>query len=187
MSNHDNTIDKHTSKEDQKAYFSSVKIVSSYNNQKIVEIKTIVFPGKRRIDWKGVETYLKRYIGKSYTIAGTGQTVYIMSDFPDEYANSQYKEKSFGTIGKAKANLIQAIPELIQTVSELSYRTNMKNKHETDASGGWYYGVVHFSIPKTNDFKEIIGTNFFKGRMIIRCDKDGKLCLYDIIDIKKET
>ena len=112
---------------------------------------------------------------------------YIGSDFPDEYAHSKYKEKSFGTIGKAKANATQAIPELINTVSNLTFRSNLKDKHATDASQGWYYGGVHFSIPLTDDKKRIIGCNAFRGRMVIRKNNDGNMYLYDIIDIKKET
>ncbi|MCR5118732.1 MAG: hypothetical protein K6B44_03820 [Lachnospiraceae bacterium] len=96
-------------------------------------------------------------------------------------------ERSFGTIGKAKANAAQAIPELISTISTLSFSVNKKEKHETDASGGWYYSIVHFSIPLMNDKKQIVGRNLFRGRMVIRCDKDQRLNLYDIIDIKKKT
>ena len=33
----------------------------------------------------------------------------------------------------------------------------------------------------------VIGKNVFRGRLIIRCNKDNKKYLYDIIDIKKET
>lgn len=43
------------------------------------------------------------------------------------------------------------------------------------------------SLPITNDCKEIIGHNAFRGRMVIRCDGREQLYLYDIIDIKKET
>ena len=157
------------------------------NNKKVVEINTIAFSGKRKIDWEGVERYLKQYIGCKYVIEETGDTVYIGTDFPDEYTHSRYKEKSFGTIGKAKANATQAIPELINTVSNLTFRQNFKNKHTSDASEGWYYGEVHFTIPITDDQKRIIGSNAFRGRMIIRKNSDEKMYLYDILDIKKET
>ncbi len=157
------------------------------NGKKTVEIKMIEFSGKRKIDWEGVERYLKQYVGNQYVVEETGDTVYVGTDFPDEYAHSKYKEKSFGTIGKAKANAAQAIPELIKTASNLSFRSNLKEKHTVDASGGWYYGEVHFSIPVTDDKKRIVGTNCFRGRMIIRKSNDDKMYLYDIIDIKKET
>ena len=77
---------------------------------KVVEIDTVIFSGKRKIDWDGVENYLKKYIGYEYVIDETGDVVYIGSDFPDEYANSKYSTKALGTIGKAKANASQVIP-----------------------------------------------------------------------------
>ncbi len=154
---------------------------------KVVEINKIEFSGKRKIDWEGVERYLKQYVGSQYVIEETGDTIYIGTDFPDEYAHSRYSTKSHGTIGKAKANATQAIPELIKTVSNLTFLPNLKNKHSVDASNGWYYGEVHFSIPLTDDKKRIIGSNTFRGRMVIRKSNDEKMYLYDIIDIKKET
>ena len=60
---------------------------------------------------------LKNYIGYEYVIDETDDVVYIGSDFPDEYANSKYSTKALGTIGKAKANASQVIPELINLIS----------------------------------------------------------------------
>lgn len=39
------------------------------NGRKIVVIHDIIFKGKRKIDWKDVEQYLKRYVGNVYEIA----------------------------------------------------------------------------------------------------------------------
>lgn len=72
------------------------EIVTNEKGQKVVEIDTIVFSGKRKIDWDGVEQYLKRYVGQKYRIDETDDLIYIGSDFPDEYANSKHmvrKEK----------------------------------------------------------------------------------------------
>lgn len=165
----------------------TAKIIASEDGRKIVEINTIKFSGKRKIDWKGVEQYLKQYIGKYYTIDETDDIVYIGSDFPDEYTHSNYKNKAFGTIGKAKANITQAIPELIKTANDLTFRNNYKSKNNNKAGNGWYYGIVRFTLPTTDDKGNITGRNEFRGRMIIRCDANNKLYLYDIIDIKKET
>ncbi len=83
------------------------------DGRKVVDILTVRFSGKRKIDWDGVEQYLKKYIGKSYVIDETDDLIYIGADFPDEYACSMDSAKAFGTIGKAKANASQAIRELI--------------------------------------------------------------------------
>jgi len=164
----------------------SIRIID-YGDRKVVEINTIEFSGKRRIDWEGVEKYLKRYVGNQYVIEETGETVYIGTDFPDEYANSRYSTKSLGTIGKAKANATQAIPELIQTATDVVYRPNLDNKHKSDAPNGWFRCTIYFSLPVTDDKGKSIGKNIFRGRMIIRYSLKKKMYLYDIIDIKKET
>lgn len=164
-----------------------IKIIKDTEGKKIVEITTIKFSGKRKIDWKGVEEYLKKFIGENYIIEDTDEFVYIGSEFPEEYAHSMNSIRTLGTLGKAKANAAQAIPELIKTVSNLSFRPNLKEKHSIDAFNGWYRGTVRFTLPITDEKQNIIGKNHFRGRMIIRRNKRGKMFLYDIIDIKKET
>lgn len=165
----------------------NVKIVISDDGRKIVEIQSIRFSGKRKIDWDGVEEYLKKYIGSRFIVEENGETVYIGSDFPDEYANSKDTMKSLGTVGKAKANAAQAIPELIQTLSEIKHIPNYDAKHQSDAPNGWIRGTVRFSLSVTNDKGVVIGKNTFRGRMIIRCNKENDFYLYDIVTIKKET
>lgn len=156
------------------------------SGRKTVEINTIIFSGKRKIDWDGVETYLRKYIGSSYAIDENDEVVYIGKDFPGEYAHSKYSAKALGTIGKAKANLSQAIPELIKTATNIAFRDNINEKHSKNAKYGWYRCTVHFSIPITNDKGIPIGRNYYQGRMIIRWDEDGRKYLYDIIDKKKK-
>ena len=154
---------------------------------KVVEIGTVIFSGKRKIDWKGVEYYLKQYIGKKYVIDETDDVIYIGSDFPDEYANSKYSAKALGTIGKAKANASQVIPELIKIATNISFQNNTEPKHDKDAKYGWYRCTVRFTLPISDHKGNAIGKNSFQGRMIIRHAHDGKKYLYDIIGIKKET
>lgn len=163
------------------------EIIINEKGQKSVRIDTILFSSKRKIDWPGVEAYLKRYVGNEYVIDETDDLIYIGKDFPDEYANSQYSAKALGTIGKAKANAVQAIPELIRIATNIAFRENKEEKHSSDAKYGWYRCTIRFSLPTCDDKGNIVGQNQFQGRMIIRCDADGKKYLYDIIDIKKET
>lgn len=120
-------------------------VIKEYDGVKIVEINSILFRGKRRIDWDGVEDYLKQYIGKCYRIA-----------------------------------------ELVQSLSEIKHFTNCDDRHASDAPNGWYRGTVNFSLPITDDKGHIIGKNIFRGRMVIRCNSDNKLYLYDIVTIKKK-
>jgi len=80
--------------------------ISAANGRKIVEIQNIKFSGKRKIDWEGVEAYLKKYVGKSYMLDETDEMIYIGTDFPDEYSQSRDSKKALGAIGKAKAEKI---------------------------------------------------------------------------------
>jgi hypothetical protein len=163
------------------------EIVTNENGHKVVEIDTIVFSSKRKIDWDGVEHYLKRYVGQQYRLDETDDLIYIGSDFPDEYANSNYSARTHGTIGKAKANAVQVIPELIKIATNISFRENTEDKHSKNAKFGWYRCTVRFTLPTCDTEGNVIGKNAFQGRMIIRFDEDGNKYLYDIIDIKKET
>lgn len=163
------------------------KIVINDRGFKVVEINSIKFSGKRKIDWPGVENYLKEYVGQEYIIDETDEVIYIESDFPDEYANSNYSSRIFGTIGKAKANASQAIPELIKIATNITFRKNLKEKHTDNAKYGWYRCTIRFTPPVCDEKRNVIGKNTFSGRMIIRYAKDEKKYLYDIIDIKKET
>ena len=43
------------------------------------------------------------------------------------------------------------------------------------------------SIPVYSEVGEIERYNIFRARMLVRCDANGKLFLYDIVQIKKET
>lgn len=104
----------------------------------IVVISNIRFKGKRSIDWREVETYLKQYVGNSYQVAETGEIIYIGADFPDEYANSNYTKRLKGTTAKAKANAAQEIGKMIETAKNRQYEKNRKEKHSKDALHGWY-------------------------------------------------
>ena len=67
------------------------------------------------------------------------------------------------------------------------YLQNYKDKHNSKAKYGWYRYDTRFAIPKYDNDGELAGYNIFKGRLVIRHAQDGKLYLYDVIDIKKET
>ena len=101
------------------------RIFINEKGNKVVEIDKIKFSGKRKINWAAVEDYLKDYIGKAYALEQMNDVIYVGSEFPDEYANSKYSSKAFGTIGRAKANASQAIPELIKVTTSTFYNANM--------------------------------------------------------------
>ena len=149
-------------------------------------INDIRFRGKRSVDWKDVREYLKEYVGEFYTIAATGDVIFIGSDLPKEYSGSKYTNSIKGTNAKAKANAATGIPEMIEIAVGKHFRENHEGKHKRDAKNGWYRYDSRFALPVYDDKGELERYNVFHASMLIRHSNDGKLYLYDVIDIKKK-
>lgn len=166
----------------------NVNIITDLDGKKFVLINDIRFKAKRREDWKDVEAYLKEYVEEFYEIAETSEKIFISTDFPDEYANSESRMVLKGAVAKAKANAAQGIPELIQIATNREFSENTKKKHDKDAKYGWYRYDVRFALPVYDDKTgQVIRYNIFSARMLVRHDEDGKKYLYDLLAIKKET
>lgn len=166
----------------------NVNIISELDGKQIVLINDIRFKAKKREDWKDVEEYLKEYVEEFYEIAETSEKIFISTDFPDEYANSESRMALKGAVAKAKANAAQGIPELIQIAKNKEFSENTKKKHIKDAKYGWYRYDVRFALPVYDDKTEqLVRYNIFSARMLVRHDEDGKKYLYDLLAIKKET
>ncbi len=153
----------------------------------IVMINDIRFKGKRSINWDEVKAYIEEFVENDYTIAETSDVVYIGSDLPDEYTGSEYTASLRGANAKAKANASQGIPELLSIAKGKHFRENNAAKHKRNAKFGWYRYDSRFALPVYGDKGEVERYNVFHASMLIRCAKDRKMYLYDIIDIKKET
>lgn len=165
----------------------NVSIIVDANGDRVVVINDLRFKRSKRVDWNTVEAYLKEYIGNCAEILDTNEMVYIGSDFPDEYSHSKDTKVLRGPNEYAKANASIAIKELIQIASNKAFSENHKDKHNSKAKYGWYRYDTRFAIPKYSNDGELAGYNIFKGRLVIRHAQDGKLYLYDILRIKKET
>ena len=165
----------------------NVEIVTGGDKKKIVRIYDIRFQGKRSIDWRQVREYLKNYVGAVYEIAETKDIIYIGSDLPDEYTGSRYTYKLMGTLAKAKANVAQGIPELLETAVNKRFLENRDPRHIRNAQYGWYRYDAYFELPVYDEDREIERYNCFRATMLIRHSADGKKYLYDILKIKKET
>ena len=165
----------------------NLSIITDAEGNQIVIINDLRFKRSKKIDWNVVESYLKEYIGVCAEIFDTNEMIYIGSDFPDEYSHSKDTKVLRGPNEYAKANASVAIKELIQIASNKVFSENYKDKHNNKAKYGWYRYDTRFAIPKYNNDGELAGYNIFKGRLVIRHAKDGKLYLYDVLRIKKET
>ena len=171
----------------QKVVQKNINVISDLDGTKVVLINDVRFKSRRHIDWDEIEELLKEYIGEYYEISETSEKVYIGSDFPDEYANSKYTKEMKGANKKAKANAITAIGELITIADHKAEYPDYNGRHGNKAKMGWYRYDTRFGIPVYNEYCELKRYNIFSARMLIRCDNNNQLFLYDIVRIKKET
>lgn len=165
----------------------NVSIKTDMYGKKIVVIHDVRFKGKRNIEWTDVEKYLKQYVGKVYKIIDTQDMVYIGKELPDEYSGSKDTARLKGALAKAKANASQGIPELLKIASRKRFKENMASKHHVSAKFGWYRYDSRCALPVQDENGEIERYNIFYVEMLIRHASNGKMYLYDIINIKKET
>ena len=165
----------------------NISVIQDVDGNNIVVINDIRFKGKRSIHWKEVRAYLKKYIGDFYKVASTGDVIYIGSDLPSEYSGSVYTKKLNGAVAKAKANAAQGLPEMIEISTGRFFRENNEEKHNWNAKNGWYRYNSYFALPVYDDNENIERYNVFHASLLIRHASDGKMYLYDIIDIKNET
>lgn len=165
----------------------NVSVIQDIDGNNIVVINDIIFKGKRSIEWRDVEKYLRQYIGDFYQMAESEDIIYIGTDLPDEYSGSNYTKHIKGTIAKAKANAAQAIPEMIEIATSKSFQDNKKYKHSRHAKNGWYRYDTRFALPVYDENGNIERYNVFSARLLIRHAASGKMYLYDVLGIKKET
>ncbi len=166
---------------------SNALVVIGEKGEKIVVIPQIVFKGKRSISWKEVEKYLIRYIGKIFEVSETEDLILIDRMFVDEYTGSNYTNKLVGALPKVKANMSQGIPQMIEIATGKRWKEDFDNKHKKRAGKGWFRYNTRFAMPVTNADGEIVEYNVYQAVLIVRYSEDGKLYLYDIQNIKKET
>lgn len=154
--------------------------------ENIAYVENIIFMNKQNISWSDVERYLKRYIGESYQVIETGDVINIASDFPDEYAKSQYSQNLYGNLAKAKANASQVVGKMIVLATNRRWVQNKDKKHNKDAENGWYRYDSFFAMPVQGSEEKEKYINIYRATLVVRNSLKG-LFLYDIINIKKEA
>ena len=155
------------------------------NNNPVAIIETILFKGKRAINWNDVENFAKKYKGKVFFC--NNEWVNVDGRFADEYCWSNDTKRLKGTLAKAKANAIQAIDEIIKTATNRRIQDNFEEKHRRDAKYGWERYTCRFALPVFTEQGKIERHNLFRIEMLVRCASDRKKYLYDFVNIKKET
>lgn len=163
----------------------NINIIEELDGQKVVLIHDIRFKSRRTIDWDMIEKYLKEYIGECYEIIDTSEKIYIGTDFPDEFSHSKDTELLKGANEKAKANIVSAIGQVISIANNKKEYPDYDKKHRSKAKLGWYRYDTRFGIPVYDEGGELLRYNIFHARMLVRCDKEENLYLYDFVRIKK--
>lgn len=153
---------------------------------KNILVSKIIFRGRKNISWDAVGEYMKKYQGNSYMVEEYGDEINVNMMSIDEYISSKYTRGLKGTLAKAKANIAQILPELIQSATNRRWIDNNDEKHKNNANKGWYRYDVFFSLPIKAEDDEDIHWNKYRATMIVRANDRGQF-LYDIINIKKEV
>ena len=166
---------------------NKINIITDEFGNNIVLLPEIIFSNKQNINLNNVEHYLEKYVGELVEVIETKDIVYIGNKFPDEYSGSSYTRNTKGARAKAKANAAQGIKELIEIATDKVYRKNHKKKHSEDAQNGWYYYTTRFAIPLYNNNEKTGEYNVYSARLVVNYASNGKMYLYDIVDIKKEA
>lgn len=164
-----------------------ISIIKDENGKSIVLINDVRYKSRRSIDWNEIEMYLKQYVVECFEILESSEEVYIGTDFPDEFAHSKDTKEVKGANEKAKANAVTAIDKLIEIATDKTKFPDYNNRHGDKAKFGWYRYTTRFGIPVYNEEGELEKYNIFRARILVRRDENGKLYLYDIVTIKKET
>lgn len=73
---------------------------------------------------------------------------------------------------------------MIEIATSKTYENNKKNKH---SKHGWYRYDTRFALPVYSVNGDIERYNVFTARILIRHASSGKMYLYDVLEIKKET
>lgn len=163
-----------------------ISIIIDEDGRKIVVINDIRFKGKKIKEWDEIERFLYEYVGKFYEIEETAEKIYIGKDFPDEFTHGKDKTILKGPNLKAKANITQAVGELIQIATNKSSAVDYGEKHGKKARYGWYRYDTRLALPVYGFDGELVRYNIYKIRMLVRHDEDGKIYLYDFLRTKKE-
>ena len=164
----------------------NVEIVRELDGTEIAVIKNIKYRGKTKNEWDEIEKQLLEYVGECYKISNTSELIYIDTDFPDEFTRGKDKVSLRGANLKAKANIIQALGELIEIANKKVYSIDYRDKHGLKAKNGWYRYDTRIALPIYNLDNNVERYNVYKLRMLVRHDNDGKLYLYDFLRTKKE-
>lgn len=164
-----------------------LKIMIDECGNNVVILPDIIFANRQNIEWKEVEKYLLKYVGRIIEITESKDIINIGNELPDEYTNSKYTRLLRGTRAKAKANAVQGLSKMIEIATDKNFSENRKDKHSGNAGKGWYYYTTRFALPIYDNEKRTNNYSIFSACLVVNHASNGKRYLYDLVDIKKEA
>ena len=167
--------------------YRKVDVIRDLEGRTVVVLHDLRFKGRQNINWDEVEQYVKEFVGECYEVAAYADKIFIGVDFPEEFGGSNDSARLKGTLAKAKANAAQGLPQLIEVATNKRFQENMKMKHAKDAKFGWYRYTTNFALPVYDSEGQLERYNVFRIEMLVRHAEDGKLYLYDLVNIKKRN
>lgn len=152
----------------------------------VTKINKIIFQNKQNISWNDVELYLRKFVGNYYINRNYQDVIQIPGNFPNEFAESRYSKSLRGALAKVKANIAQVIDQLIINAVNRRWIENKDEKHNKNASKGWYRYDTYFELPVKGSDEKSVRWNRYVATIVVR-KNEGGMFLYDIINIKKEA
>lgn len=150
----------------------------------VVVVQEDIFKGREGEKRKKVVTeYLKNHIGDMFTMIENGKNVYLGKDLPKEYSYSR-TTKNLGRDRRfVKQKATPGIGEMVEIATNERWESPVhKEKHENDAKYGFYKYDTRFAVRDRSGEYEI-----YDAELVVRHNEDGKLYLYDVQGIKKDT
>lgn len=150
----------------------------------VVVVQEDIFRGREGEKRKKVVTeYLKNHIGDMFTMIENGKNVYLGKDLPNEYNHSKTTERLGKEKRFAKQKATPGIGEMVEIATNERWESPVhKEKHKVDAKYGFYKYDTRFAVKDRSGDYEV-----YDAELVIRHDADGKLYLYDVQGIKKDT
>lgn len=154
------------------------------DGRKVVMINNKRVTPRKGFEWSEIKKELKKYVGKSYIVECSKDLIKIGADFSNEYCHSKDTYHLKGSGRRTKAQIINAIPQLIKASYNKRYSKDYKDKHGNKAKLGWVYFDVDFLIPVISE-SGTKSERTYIAKILIRLNKNNQLYLYDIVRIQK--
>lgn len=176
------------STEDRLAKLNGVEDVQfsirEVNGQKVAWVEENIYSNKPvgQSVMSYVRDYITAHIDQIYTIAENGYKVGLHTNLPDEYTRSKYTLQigNNRNLLRAKIRMVPGIGEMIEIATN-GRKENAEHTHNKNARKGVYKYTTRVA------FSDKVKVEAYKATLVILHSSNGRMYLYDIENIKKDT